>query len=58
MKCRRSNHLAQDCKAPSRAKTRIVLDNTNQETVQKKRKFNREQLKIMKLGLEEDWGKE
>ena len=33
MKCRRSNHQARDCKAPSRAKTLPSLVSANQEPV-------------------------
>ena len=58
MKCGRSNHQARDCKAPLRAKTHPSLDNANQEPVQKKRKFNREHLKISELSSEEDLGNE
>ena len=52
MKCRRSNHQAWDCKARSRAKRPPFSGNANQETVQKKRKFNQEHLKIIELGSE------
>ena len=58
IKCGRSNHQAQDCKAPSRAKTPPSLGNANQEPVQKKRKFDKGHLKIMELGSEEDSGNE
>ena len=57
-KCERSNHQAWDCKAPSRAKTPPSLGNANQETVLKKRKFDRGHLKIMDFGSGEDSGKE
>ena len=56
MKCGRSNHQAQDCKAPSQAKTPPSLGNANQEAVQKKRKLDRGNLKITELGSGEDWG--
>ena len=58
MKCGRSHHQVQDCKALSRAKTPMLLGNANQEPVQKKRKFDRGQLKITELGSEEDSGNE
>ena len=58
MKCGRSNHQAQDCKALSRAKTPPSFGNANQEPVQKKRKFDRGHLKIAELGSEEDSGNE
>ena len=58
MKCGRRNHPAQDCKAPSRAKTPLVSNNTNQEPVQEKWKFNQGHLKIMELDSEEDSGNE
>ena len=58
MKCGRSNHQARDCKALSRAKTAPSFGNANQEPVQKKRKFDRGHLKIMKLGSEDDSGNE
>ena len=58
MKCGRSNHQAQDCKAPSRAKTPPSLGSANQEPIQKKRKFDRRHLKITELGSEEDSGNE
>ena len=58
MKCRRSNHQARDCKAPSQAKTPPSQRSANQEPVQKKRKFDRGHLKITELGSEEDSGNE
>ena len=54
MKYGRSNHQALDCKALSRAKTPSSFANANQEPVQKKRKFDGGDLKITKLGSEED----
>ena len=54
IKCGRSNHQARDCKASLRAKTSAFSGNTNQEPVQKKRKFNNGHLKITELGSEED----
>ena len=58
MKCGRSNHQEQDCKALSRAKTTSIFGNANQEPVQKKRKFDPGHLKITELGSEEDSGNE
>ena len=56
MKCGRSNHQAQDCKAASRAKIPPSTRNPKWEPVQKKRKFDRGHLKITELGSEEDLG--
>ena len=56
MKCRRSNHQVWDCKALSKAKTPPSFGNTNQEPVQKKRKFDRGHLKITELSWEEGSG--
>ena len=53
---RGSNHQARDCNARLRGRTLIFPSNTNQEPVQKKRKFNKEQLIITDLGSEEDLG--
>ena len=58
MKCGRNNHQAQDCKACFRAKTPPLPGNANQEPVQKKRKFNKGDLKITEIGLEKDLGNE
>ena len=58
MKYVRSNHQAQDYKALSRAKTPPSFGNTNQQPVQKKRKFDRGHLKITELASEEDTGNE
>ena len=58
MKCGRSNHQAQDCKAPSQAKTPPSFVNANQEPVQKKRKLDGGHRKITELGSEEDLGNE
>ena len=58
MKCGRSHHQVQDCKALSRAKTPMLLGNANQEPVQNKRRFDGGHLKITKLGSEEDSGNE
>ena len=58
MKCGRSNHQAQYCKALSRAKTPPSFGNANQEPIQKKRKCDRGHLKITELGSEEDSGNE
>ena len=45
MKFGRNNYHARDCKVASRAKRPPFPDNANQEPVQKKRKFNKENLK-------------
>ena len=58
MKCGRSNHQAQDCKAPSRAIIPAFLCNANQEPVQKKKKLAKGHLKITELSSEEDSGNE
>ena len=54
IKYRSSNHKAQDCKAPSRAKTPLLSANANQKPLQKKRKFHKAHIKIMEFGLQED----
>ena len=56
MKCGRSNYQARDCEALLTAKTHPLLNNTNQEPIQGKRKFDSGHLKIMELSSEEDLG--
>ena len=58
IKSGRSNHRGQDCKAPSRGQTPLFPPTANQKPVRKKRKFDKEHLKITKLSSEEDLGKE
>ena len=54
MKCGRSNHQAQDCKAPAQANTPPSIGNANREPVQKKRKFDGGHLTITELVSKED----
>ena len=54
MKWERSNQQAWDCKAPLRAKPSPFPVNANQEPVQKKKKFDKGDLKITELGSEKD----
>ena len=56
MKCGKSNHQAQKCKASSRAKTPLFLVYTKQEPVEKKSRFDKGYLKITKLASEEHLG--
>ena len=56
MKFRRNNHKAWDSNAALRARTLPLPGNTDQKLVQKKRRFDKGQLKIMDLGSEEDAG--
>ena len=58
MKYGRSYYQARDCKTLSRAKIPSFPENTNQEIVLKKRKFDNRQLMLTELGSKEDQGKE
>ena len=54
MKYERKNHQARECKAREREKTPPFVDNTNQEPVDKKRKFDKRDIKFKDLGLEQE----
>ena len=56
VKCRRSTHLARDCRAPLRARTSLYPSHANQKLVQKKKRFDKRDFKIRELGSGEDWG--
>ena len=58
MKCGSSNRLAWDCKPQLEAKTSRFSCSANWEPVQQRRRFDKGQLKIMDLSLEEDSGNE
>ena len=58
IKCGRHYHLARDYKVKSIAETYPCNSNANQEPVQNQIRFNKLQLKITKLSLEEDLGNE